>query len=459
MGLLGGASTFGLAGASAFGNTSQETPAKPSGFRAELKSLVDQTPLVDSHEHLADEVQRLTGSKRWTLLLEHYFSDDFVSAGMNRDSVFGNAAKNVEPLELWKRLQPYWNAVKNTGSGQAARISMRELSGIEDLNDNTVPLLQDAVEKLITKGFYRRLLQEHAGIESCQVDRGPYSETRQPTLLLQDINIYSMQAADVQRLSRRSGTTVKDLSDWHELIRQVFKKYGPYTTAIKTAIAYGRGIDFEKVTPEAAEEPFKKRLENQPLTGEEQKRLEDHLFWFCVEQADEYELPVKLHTGYYVGNNSMPIERLSKNPDQAATLCRLSPNTRWMFMHTCYPFGRELIAVAKQYTSAHLQTCWAWIIDPIGTKNFLKQYIVTAPANKIHVFGGDYQYVESVVGHARIARNGVCAALYELVQEGYLSEKDALELVEPLLRGNARRIFQLEKKYEMAKTVPWRTEE
>ena len=461
LGLLGGASMIGFESVTAVANDSiQETPATPSGFRAELKTLVDQTPLVDSHEHLPNEVERLNGPKSWVNLFQHYFGDDFVSAGLDHRSVFGEGGQNTEPVVLWKRLEPYWIAVKNTGYGQAARIAIRELYGIEDINENTIPKLQEAYEKFITKGFYRRCLVDHAGIESCQVDRGPFFETRHPRLLLHDINIVAMQNAnEVQGISSRVGTTVKDLSDWHETIRLFFKKYAPYATAIKSQIAYERGIDFEKVAPEAAEEPFKKRLENQRLSGEELKRLQDHLFWFCVQQANEHALPVKLHTGYYVGTNYMPIERISKNPAQASELCRTSPETRWMFMHTCYPYGRQMISVAKHYSNANLQSCWAWIIDPIGTKNFLKEYIVTAPANKIHVFGGDYGTVENVVGHARIARNGVFAALYELVQEGYLSEKDALELVEPLLRGNARRIFQLEKKYEMAKNVPWETEE
>ena len=183
--------------------------------------------------------------------------------------------------------------------------------------------------------------------------------------------------------------------------------------------------------------------------------MQDHLFWFCVELADEHNLPVKLHLGYYAGSNRMPVSRVEKNVAQAADLCILSPKTRFMFMHTAYPYGHDLISVAKQFTNAHVQTCWAWIIDPIGTKDFLKRYLVTAPSNKIHAFGGDYNVVENVVGHARIARNGVYAALAELVEEAYLRQDDALELVESLLQGNGRRIFNLEKKYEAARNVPW----
>ncbi len=47
--------------------------------------------------------------------------------------------------------------------------------------------------------------------------------------------------------------------------------------------------------------------------------------------------------------------------------------------------------------------CWAWIVSPIASVNFLKQYLVTAPANKVLTFGGDYFSVEPVVGHAALA--------------------------------------------------------
>ena len=427
-----------------------------AAFREELKRRIDATPLVDSHEHLCDEQERFNGPKSWVNLLQHYFSDDFVSAGLDWNSVWGEQAQKEAPVELWRRIEPYWFAVKNTGYGQAVRIVLRELFGINRLEESVIPELQKRYEENLTVGLYDRVLKQHANIESCQVDRGPYYESRHPELLLHDINIVGMMTTDsLREIASRVGTTVKTLADAHEAIRLFFRKYAPYATAVKSQIAYSRGLDFEQVPPERAEEPFQKKWEGKPVSPEEVKWLQDHLFWFCVQQADEHRLPVKLHTGYYVGNNSMPLSRLSQNPAQMTDLCLRSKKTRWVFMHTCYPYSRELIAIAKQFSNAYVQTCWAWIIDPPGTKNFLKQYLATAPANKIHVFGGDYGTVENVLGHARIARNGVFAALAELVEEDYLERDDALELVEPLLRGNARRMFDLETKYEAAKHVPW----
>jgi len=54
-----------------------------------------------------------------------------------------------------------------------------------------------------------------------------------------------------------------------------------------------------------------------------------------------------------------------------------------------------------------------------------------------------------------MARKGVVRALWELVDEGYLSSDDALELVEPLLRGNAHKLYHLQAKSDRLRRAPW----
>jgi hypothetical protein len=99
--------------------------------------------------------------------------------------------------------------------------------------------------------------------------------------------------------------------------------------------------------------------------------------------------------------------------------------------------------------------CWAWIINPVAAKDFLKKYLVTAPANKILTFGGDYIPVEPVLGHAVIARSGIALALSELVEEGWLTLDCALALVDPIMHGNARTIFNLAEKKKRLEAVKW----
>jgi hypothetical protein len=45
-----------------------------------------------------------------------------------------------------------------------------------------------------------------------------------------------------------------------------------------------------------------------------------------------------------------------------------------------------------------------------------------------------------------IARRGIALALSELVEEGWLKLSDAMDLIDPIMHGNARTIFNLAEK-------------
>ena len=80
---------------------------------------------------------------------------------------------------------------------------------------------------------------------------------------------------------------------------------------------------------------------------------------------------------------------------------------------------------------------------------------MTAPVNKVFTFGGDYSVAECVVGHAAMARQGIAQALTKVVEEGWLGPDDALGLVEPLMRTNARQLFRLDEKTRVLSQAPW----
>ncbi len=428
-----------------------------SDARRRIFEKVHQTPFIDTHEHLIEEKERLKGtaharvkSDDWSLLLSHYLNSDLLTAGMPAAELGRFFSPQVDPLDKWALIEPYWPAVKNTGYGQAVVLSMRELYGVDELSKQTVGKVQAGYEKTRRAGFYERILCQAAKIESCQVNslEGPFMESEMPKLLMQDLSIVGMFAGGggSEQFRGPTGIEVASLGDWHKVIDWWFAKYGKLAVAVKSQNAYSREIDYARVRADEVEGIFKKKLEKQGLSAEERKALEDHLFWYAVEKATQNGLPVKLHTGYYAGQNGMPLARLANNPGSACELCKASRETRFVFMHICYPYYEEMIALAKHYTNAYIDMCWAWIINPVGSKDFLKKYLVTAPANKILTFGGDYVPVEPVLGHAMIARRGIALALSELVDEGWLTLDAALELTDPIMHGNARRIFDLEAK-------------
>ncbi|MBN2327599.1 MAG: amidohydrolase family protein [Candidatus Omnitrophica bacterium] len=438
--------------------------AAASDFNEKLAARIAETPLIDTHEHLIEEEDRLAGKNSriqandWSFLFSHYINSDMITAGMPKDQYDAFFSAQTDPLQKWDCLESVWPAVRNTGYGQAVEIAVRELYNVDSISRENVQTIQDRYLQTIRPGFYRTVLQERANIESTQVNclSAPFGETNQPGLLMQDISIVGMHMGpNIQAYAPKAGVEVNDLSDWHRVIDWWFDHYGPYAVAVKSQAAYSRQLDYDDVPAEEAEAPFKKRLQGESLSGAERKKIEDHLFWYSVRKATEHNLPVKLHTGYYAGQNGMPMSRIQGNPAAVTDLCKRSPETNFVFMHICYPFYEEMIAAAKHYTNCHIDMCWSWIISPVAGVNFLKQYLVTAPANKVLTFGGDYIPVEPVLGHAVIARRGIFNALIQLVGEGWLHPDAAMDLIEPIMNGNARRIFHLQEKTRRLQNVPW----
>jgi len=116
----------------------------------------------------------------------------------------------------------------------------------------------------------------------------------------------------------------------------------------------------------------------------------------------------------------------------------------------------------KRYTKRFSRRCLSTPTSTCRRKgsvwragDFLKKFLVCAPSNKVFTFGGDLRAVEMVVGHSILARQGITLALAELVEEGWLSLDDALNIVEPIMHGNAHKVFNLAQKYEVLNKVRW----
>ena len=81
--------------------------------------------------------------------------------------------------------------MKHTGYGRAVRIAIERLYGVSDFNEHTMGKVAEQYHRWVKPGFYATILRDHAGIESCQVNslETPFVESKQPTLLLQDLSI------------------------------------------------------------------------------------------------------------------------------------------------------------------------------------------------------------------------------------------------------------------------------
>ena len=415
-----------------------------------IEKKVFETPFIDTHEHLIDEYERLgciepiIPCDDWALLLNHYFDFDLISAGISKGKIDKLFSKQLNPIDKWRILNEYWPYLKNTTSGIVFRNTIKTLYGIDEISEDNILELQKRYEQTRKKGFYKYIIQDIANIKLCHV-HSPLSackKSESPDLLLQDIALNGLIQVVEKPYSVPENFKINSLSDWHSLIDWWFSEYYQIAKGVKIGNAYFRRLDFERVEGSEVEKTFIKKIGLQIISPEEEKKLQDHLFWYCVDKATSYGLPVKMHTGQWAMNNVMNMHWVKDNPSDCASLCKLAPNTKFVFFHLCYPHYEEMLSLAKSYSNAYIDMCWSWSINPLAAKDFLKKFILTVPNNKIFTFGGDDKIVENLIGHAFVARKGIAQALTELVTENWITMSDALDLVDHLMYKNAEKTFE-----------------
>jgi len=438
---------------------------------SKIRDLIEQTPFVDTHEHLIEEEQRLRGEtgarlfpcNDWAYLFSHYIDSDLISAGMPPLDHRRFFAPETPIEEKYRLLAPWWERAKHTGYAQAIRHTLRGLYGETELTAASVYRIAEKYRDLVKPGFYSYVLRDKANVEHCQVNslQRIFMESGQPDLLRQDLSIVALSTGlNRAQVATECGKTAETLEEWLEIIDWHFAVYGPRAVAVKNQSAYSRRLDYDPVTPEEAAPLFARHARaedsssravggidyrqsaiDDALSPAEVKTLQDFLLRYCVQKATEFGLPVKLHTGYYAGYGAMPLHRVRRNASDLCPLLRDFPDTRFVLMHIGYPYQDEFIALAKHYPNVSIDLCWAWIINPAAGVRFVKEFLMAAPANKLFTFGGDYIPVEPVFGHSCIARRGLTQALIELVEDGWIAHEETPELIDRLMRGNAHETF------------------
>jgi predicted TIM-barrel fold metal-dependent hydrolase len=417
----------------------------------ELRDAVEQTPLIDTHEHLQEERERLALGDQldFAYLFSAYLLADLVSAGMAQADADEMPASNLGQDEKWRRVAPFWEQTRRTGYGQAIAMTIREVYGVSELNAHTYRDVTAAMQACNRPGVHRWLVREKAGVQWCilhNLDSGSavYRDDADTALLRQAlaVNRFLEDPLPLDDFAARTGLRADSWEAFQATLDWYFERYAREAVAIKNNCPYWRSLRFEDVPPGRAAAAFEKRYaRNQSLEPEEVKALQDATFHHCIRRAAEHDLPVQIHTGYLAGNRNLEADRI--RPTDLTNLFVQYPHVRFDLFHIGYPYQGEVAALVKNYPNAYVDLCWAWIIDPYGTRHALQTFIGTVPANKIFGFGGDVIMADGVYGHARTARWGVAWALAEMIDESYLSEDDAVTVARMILHDNARAFFRL----------------
>jgi uncharacterized protein len=439
-----------------------------SRIAAAIRDRVEATCFVDTHEHLPDESTRLSFKPSnadhawdrvirdkvddWSFLFSLYACDDLCSAGLAPDVMRRFWREEGAAQTKFEWIAQKWRNIRHTGYGQALRHTLRTLYGEDDLTCDSAPRIAERYLATRAPGFYETVLRKIARVDHCHVnsfESTVFRRTEMPALLRQDIDMTLMtDPGGFTRVAAELDVELTTLEDWLAQIDRIFRLHGPHAAAVKLQTAYSRNLNIAPSDRRRAEYAFGRYKARFGFGPEEQVDLHNFLIRYIIERATQARLPVKFHTGIGCAatlyGDPTPIIPLAHVQGHQRDLCQLYqayPDCRFVIFHIGYPYHHEVVAVAKQYHNVFVDMCWAWIIDPVQSVQFLRSYLTSAPSNKLFTFGGDHIVVEPVVGHAHIARLGICRALTSLVEERLLALEDTGELIEALMRGNALAIF------------------
>jgi uncharacterized protein len=420
-----------------------------------LGDAIDATPWVDTHEHLVEERSRLapggavaTGPEGtatavpgdWSALLVDYAIHDLVCAGMPAQDAAMALGPELGPLEKWRLVEPWFAGARNTGHLRAADLSAERLCGAA-LGPDTCEEIDRRLRELRDEGYYAHVLRD-AGVARCQVnslEEDPFCETASPGLLDQDLSLVPLALGRHPRAEELSGIEVGDLADYLAVVDWCFETYAHRAVAAKCLWAYLRPLAAGPCG-DAPDLAFR-RLRRGEADAGERRQVEDFLLGRCLDLAADAGLPVKVHLGTLAGVDHPRLRDVFAHVAHITGLVQRHRSTTFVLMHMAWPQQEQLLALAKHQPNVVVDLCWAWSLAPRSTADFVQRFLTTAPATKLLCFGGDSVAVESVPGHAELARRGLQAALEGLVEQRWLRPDEALELVPLLMHGNAERVL------------------
>lgn len=425
-------------------------PSDTPAFQA-LHEAIAAIPLIDTHEHIKPEAT-LAG-RTWSLFdfLEHYVSSDLVSAGMSRAALekLRQPDNGLSLEERWNLMAPYWPFAKTTGYGRAMTAYMRDLFGIDDINETTWAELSRRINDARSRpGWYRTVLKDKANIDCSLVITWPGEPVAVDRAFFRAVPILDHYAipgtrAELEQLEKEAACSIQTLDQLltaQETMLDAFTRQG--IAAVKIFLAYRRTLRFDRVSKTEAARVFDRiwLSQTQDLAFDDLKPLQDFMTRTLIGRAAERGLPIQIHTGLQEGNGNY---LANSNPTLLTNVVMEFSDARFDLFHAGYPFTGELAAMAKYFPNVSADLCWVQAISPHVFKRTLHEWLDTIPANKIFAGGGDSNYVEGAHGHCTLARRLVAEVLAERVEQGAMDRAGALWYAGRILRENAREFFPL----------------
>ena len=405
--------------------------------------------IIDTHEHLPSEENRLASSPDFNTMFGHYCGGDLLAAGMSGAELEAFRGSSTPVPDKWRLFEPFYNLIRDGSYSRAAHIAMDKFYGLSELNSLAdAELLTERIREANKPGLYKRVLKDACKIR-VSMNFGAIEDDREFFAPVMNVVGYSEVSRGVIReLEDSFGVSCATLTAYVDAVRKrllQLKEQG--MKGIKFHFAYMRDLDFAPRTLAEAEPLFIRATEEgygwryASLGYEESRPLQDYMVHRLVEIAGELDVPAVFHTGLQgtidqCADDSRPL-RLWNLPHRYR-------KTDFVVLHSGFPWMEDAALLAKQFPNVYLDLAWAHLMSPTIASRRLETWVDLVPMHKVFGFGGDYCVVEKVYGHLTLARQNIARAFAKKIDEGALTLDRAKAWIQAMLWDNPNRVFRLD---------------
>ncbi|MDO8683804.1 MAG: amidohydrolase family protein [Armatimonadota bacterium] len=422
-------------------------------FQKNYEKLMDEMlglEIIDTHEHLMQESERLALTPDFSTMFAHYCKGDLLAAGMTRAQLDTFYSEKTPVDEKWAMFEPYYQVIQDGSYARAAHIAMEKFYDMSRLNSLAdAEELTGKIRKANKKGLYKKVLKDTCNIRislnygiSTEQDPAYFA----PVIFATD---HTHPNRDfIRGIEAQVGVSCGNLNNYVSAIWEQFRQLKEQgMKGIKFHSAYMRDLNFAATTHAQAEEVFLRITEegygwrNSHLGYRESKPLQDYLVHRFCEIAEELDVPIIFHTGLQGDIDHNPDD---SRPLRMWNLPHRYRNIDFVLLHAGLPWLEDAGLMAKQYSNVYLDLAWSQLMSPEITTRALKAWMDLVPMNKIFAFGGDYFVVEKVYGHLMIARQNIARALADKMETAGMPFDRAKAWLQAMFWDNPKRVFKLE---------------
>jgi len=396
-------------------------------YEQELRSYMQELRVINTHSHRGRDPEFENYSLE-TLLNRSYVSWLGVPFGRTKES-----------------REQYLKKVRYNSYFVWLQRSLQELYGIEEAlsAENWDEYSRRIREAYQNKEHHLGLLKDKCRYEKIILDTywEPGSDNKHPEIFTPTFRInmflygYSKTARDHNGNNPLIlyGRDIKDIDEYIDFVREIIsRKKQEGCVALKSAVAYDRGLDFQEVSKEKAQLAFKE--DGKRPEPDEIKAFQDYVFYQICKIAAELDLPIQIHTG---------LGKLEKtNAMQMQEVISKNPGTKFVLFHGSYPWMDDINGLLHLYPNVYPDLCWLPLISTSACERMLDELIEVGTADKV-CWGCDTWTSEESYGALLAMEHVLSKVLARKIEDGYLSPDDAREIIANILYNNAKGLYKL----------------